>query len=680
MEKIDVNTLVLEISQHMREQGVPIGISEIIDAIMITKNYIILRNENISEDELREILRSVFVKRDEFNEVFEQAWRKTIADRYSNKIIEEMQKQVERSLNYIGLRYNQRFRNLENILSNIHRKRRQRAKEIIALLSQLGFIRRSRKGYYVVNKNEAKNIVNNMVREGYRNLREAYNNIVVNDLQKANSNYIRKNPLRYMYIDLDEKNLEKIETSKLLELGIQAYKNQQFSIAKRIANTLMRRADLLEKIDKRGLAYIKDMTPYPNNLLYQIVLSNPRLAEILLREKQYSRELLRKIAYNLGAMDPEKAEKILSIAIKQKGYELKDEITSMLENIPLQYLPFIPRSFARSLKGSIGRELEYTLYLKEAYRSLLKAVELGSEAYLEYAESLISKADSLKKKYGIRDKRYLRRHEKTLHNLYNIVKNLIEQTSDMSTLEDVLKSTSFDASWHILSSIYNNIENKEIKRRILGIALRLWYRETRLTRTKIVRGKDRGKFPRGTMNVRLTISNIIRFQSNPLVYNIPKRIKITQLAVDISGSMRKYSLWALLTASAFSKYIYRIILFSDKTYVIEKKHTSKLIDILLGSEFKGLTNITQALRTATKDSKVKRLIILSDLKQTIRDEDPVEFILRLYRRGWRIAVIMPPDNNNKAYIKLVENSIPTFIITKPEKAVRTLYKAWRLLH
>ncbi len=676
----NISSLVIELARYMRAHGVPIGISEIIDSITIIENYLLLHGNNINESDLKEIIRSIFVKRESFNEVFEDAWRKILAIRNISKNINELRKQLEYSLNYLGLKYNQKIRSLETSASNMRGRKRYHVRELVASLSQLGFIKRYKKGYKVVNRLEADNIIREIAREGYNNLRDAYIDLTLRKLTRTTRNDIRKNPMKYIYADIDEKKLEKIETSKLLELGVQAYRNHQYKFARKIADILLNRNDLPQKIDRQGFAFIKEVSSSTNNsTLYQLISSNPRLVEVMIRENKHSKETVRKLISYIKKQDPSKLGEILSRIIKLKGYELKNELIEIIREIPLQHLSLIPKSFIKKLDKELRNELEYTIYLGEAYRALMEFLSTGSEAHLEYAESILAKADNIKKTHKFTTREYLLKQEKELYNLLETAKELAENPDSVENIEKFLSRIRFETAWQILSNLYTRSINPEVKRKIFNIALRLWYKETRFTKTRIVKGKEKIKNTHGEMNVRLTLGNIIRFQNNPIVCNRPRNIKSTQLIVDISGSMRKYSLWVLLTASAFSRYIYRMILFSDKSYVIEEKGLHRLIDILLNSEFRGLTNITQALREASMNNKVKRIILLSDLKQTINDEDPLEHILSLYRKGWRIAIIMPPDHNSKAYMRLRENGIPAYIVSEPEKASRVFYQAWRSL-
>ncbi len=675
----NISNLVIELARYMRTHGIPIGISEIIDSITIIENYLLLHDSNINEDDLKEIIKSVFVKRESFNEIFEDAWRRILATRNLSKNVVELHKQLEHSLSYLGLKYNQKIRSLEALTSNMRGRKRRYARELIASLSQLGFIRRYKKGYKVVNRLEADNIIREIAKEGYNNLKDAYTDLTLRKLTKTTRNDIRKNPMKYVYADIDEKKLEKIETSKLLELGVQAYRNNQYKFARKIADILLNRDDLPQKVNRQGFSFIREVSSPNNSTLYQLISYNPRLVEEIIREDKHNGETIRKLINYIKKQDPAKLGEILSRIIKMKGYELKNELIETIREIPLQHLPSIPKSFIKKLDGNTRNEFEYAIYLGEAYRALMEFLSTGSEAHLEYAESILAKANNVKKTYKFMAKEYILKHEKELYNILEAAKELTENPDSIEGIERFLLKIRFETAWQILSNLYKKPARPEVKRKIFNIALRLWYRETRFTKTRIIKGKEKIRNVHGEMNVRLTLGNIIRFQSNPIVCNRPRNIKSTQLIVDISGSMRKYSLWVLLTASAFSRYIYRMILFSDKSYVIRRRSLHKLIDVLLGSEFKGLTNITQALREASMDNKVKRIILLSDLKQTVKDEDPLEYILTLYRKGWRIAIIMPPDHNSNAYVRLRENGIPTYIVSEPEKASRVFYQAWRSL-
>lgn len=167
------------------------------------------------------------------------------------------------------------------------------------------------------------------------------------------------------------------------------------------------------------------------------------------------------------------------------------------------------------------------------------------------------------------------------------------------------------------------------------------------------RGAPRGvarKSPRrGRLAIRETIIKRLRF-SEELVYRSKKRAPRVVALLDVSGSMYRYALWAILSLASISNVTASVVLFSERAsaYKFPKKKLrpllAKYLERWLSEGFRGYTDISGALRTA--DAICERLgcdtiVIFSDLEQTVPGEMPWDVARGLVKRGRRIIAFVP---------------------------------------
>ena len=118
------------------------------------------------------------------------------------------------------------------------------------------------------------------------------------------------------------------------------------------------------------------------------------------------------------------------------------------------------------------------------------------------------------------------------------------------------------------------------------------------------------------------------------------------LVLDKSGSMRPYSVTALLAATSFLGAVDGIVVFDSNVYVFggaKRLPITRLLDTLLGIEFEGYTDASSAIVVASRLFKPGKMVIISDLRQTVASEHSVREALELaVKRGWRVYVLAPP--------------------------------------
>lgn len=190
----------------------------------------------------------------------------------------------------------------------------------------------------------------------------------------------------------------------------------------------------------------------------------------------------------------------------------------------------------------------------------------------------------------------------------------------------------------VVQDLYINTEDVK-ERRALERLL-----ELSLTRTAT--GLHQGKRTTyntagGRLDLRRSELKYIRMASNFMTYRTREKVKSFSLLLDISGSMRPYSSMALAAAALATDSIDLLVLFNDTVKPVKgplKRQT--MIRLLASLRFDGYTNVSQALRAS---ETAKRVVMISDLRQTVRDLEPSETICSFISKGRRLALLAPPS-------------------------------------
>jgi len=226
-------------------------------------------------------------------------------------------------------------------------------------------------------------------------------------------------------------------------------------------------------------------------------------------------------------------------------------------------------------------------------------------------------------------------------------------------------------AFRLLSNLYAS-PDPEVRREAYRLAQRIWHARATLLKSTILR-RWRKTGVRGRVELRETVYRMVRMQQEPLVYRRRRRSPGVVLAVDRSSSMVPYATWAMLTASAFSRNVRRLVLFGEDVEVIEvSRGPRRLVDLLLSARFGGYTNISAAMLEATRDLPPATLVLISDLKQTVQAESPVRVAERLIRSRWRIVVVAPPSRDLVVEEALRERGVRVEVVRAPWETGRRL--------
>lgn len=202
----------------------------------------------------------------------------------------------------------------------------------------------------------------------------------------------------------------------------------------------------------------------------------------------------------------------------------------------------------------------------------------------------------------------------------------------------------------IAFNVWDFISMKGMDNDLISKALKLGY-EILKYNLKGSEYKGKYKFSKiyGKIRVKKTIYNYVRGN-----YEIVKRYREKQLkviaVVDISGSMLRFSMWAIMALSSILPIVKAVVLFSDKTYIskppscFSKPLIINYLRKIFCEGFKGYTNISLALREASRlISGNETIIVFSDLEQTVKDVDPwVEASKIIENKYCRLIIFTPP--------------------------------------
>lgn len=666
--------MLSNIVYNLRSYGVNVSVAEILDAINMIKAYCLVNNINNPDElglnELKYIIKSVFVKRDHVDKYFEEVWRKTTISKQAAKKLFE---QIESGLCKLKLRYGSKFKSIDKVLSKARTKKEKKTLEVIFTnLQRIGVIKKYRRGYFVVDRETAHEIAVNLARKGYSDIEEASKDIAIELLKTIPQYKLSKNIDLYIHGGIERERLSQISTPKLLELGYYVHKKGDKHFLKEIADELKNRV-FVDYITEKHIQFLKDAGLLTDKNILEIIRYKPKL----LRN-------LGNVLKNTGIVDRIIENTNISDLVNTLPHIIDNIDNNILENLierlPITQLHKLPRRILNRIEDEKLRDdLRIAMEVSKIF-NYITSNQIDKdrvEAYKYYAEYILSKIVGATPKTNIGYKALSL--AKKLQ--YAFTLNAIGESYIENILMEIAKNMNFVETWNLLRNLYK-VSDTKWKNKIKRLAYRLWIKQAGNVKSYIYKGWTKSRI-RGRINVRETLLNIIRFKNNPVVYRDRNELKDVNLVVDISGSMDKYSTWVLLTASAFIKNVKRITLFHSDTITIDvqgSRYINLLIDYLLTLEFRGYTDIVKALRETVKGARTRRIILISDLKQTVNsDEDVSDFIINLVSKGWSITVIAPLSADELVLRALNENGIPVYLIDDPLRTPLVFYRVWRSL-
>lgn len=616
IENMDVPEIVTKIAALARERGVKVTLSEEIDGANILLNYAALEGR-LTLNDLILVISSTFAKSEAEKSVVERIVVEFFCGALREKVFLE---NVLRDLKKLDVDFGER-------LSRPLNKMTQEQREAYARLRILGFVKKGRRGYYVIPRSAAEERIR-VLSKSYGDYKSAIGSLIQGSRQAmAVASLLYNNLLSY--IDLDEMSVPKI---------VELYKSiKGREVQRAIAKTLAERLDngwgissrdaasMLEILEKHGLLN--------HRRIAKLLQLDSRLAIQL--SKTYGKEAILGIAASLAREGPDLAAQIAAYALGLKGSERDAFIAAYKRGEELQSSHAIDK-----YKRITGIE-----------QALLRFFESGDEAYLDIVQAELEKITS---QYP--DDRLVKR-------VATEVRAVIE--GDLSVLVGS-KVLSFDTYtvFNMLHHLYTNSRNRRLRLQALYLMQLLWYKTLRRSHGLAVKrytntaDNDRGL----TVNSRESVYNMVRLVEPYIVWRKPLRSRQLILVVDKSASMRQYAFYTLLSAAALAPYVRRVVLFDSNVFVLDRldKYVHKprrLLDIIFSTRFEGYTDISKALEVAVKGLSPQTLVLVSDLKQTVAtNTKPVEVIKACAEKGWVIHIIASSRADLEAYKSLVKEA------------------------
>jgi len=674
----DARTLLLDLVIELRKEGLKVGTSEAIEAYNILKSYAsIVGYEDVNEmniEEIKWVIKSVLVKRSRDEQLFENAWNRLTISKV--KVVESMMKDIEKELKILGLTFNEKIHSTRKLLERGTRTQRERRRKAYSLLKRLGIIRRTKGGTSkVISRDEAYKLLERLVSRGYQSIVDAASSEWINKLQKMSIHKVGDEGIA-MYMDVDFKYLERLDTSKLARLGVEAIKNRNYKLARKAAELIASRLNM--GINVSNINDVLDLLNHFNLLNRQnietVLKSNPRAIQSpIINKSKYLKDIILRLP-------PDRQRIILPYLLR--NMELS-QVVELLDKLPYKALTNISKSSTTHL-GKSSCFIHIITQVAQAYDKALQALTEGAgEAYLDYSEYLLD--SSMRKFKDLITSDYPKELEPLIYKTIELARltttilNSIKSKTPSIAVEALTRRLSFNEALQILQKMYITSDDPNLRRIILHQALRLWFKTKRRIRSNIVIGSKKTQHRTHRLDLKKTIEKLLHWTSQPLIYRDKIRKRKIVLVVDISGSMREYATWTLLAASTFVGSLSRLVLFSKDVNVIEihgRTPINKIIDILLSASFSGLTNISKAIMEASKSIRPQTLILISDLKQTVKNIPPHKVIGHITKNGWQVICITPPDHDESEAKRITDIGGKVHIIEDPAKIPRILSRYW----
>ncbi len=364
-----------------------------------------------------------------------------------------------------------------------------------------------------------------------------------------------------------------------------------------------------------------------------------------------------KILNDLYELPLDERRKIVSkISSNEKYHDLLERLD------PLTLSPLGERSKLRP-------SLRNKALLGYALSNYLNYLITMDQSYLDYSEYILSK---------IREDEL----EPSLRPLYRSLLN--------SDTRDILKYLHrfypLEVLEHISLTVWNSIRTRGFDRELIWRAIKIGYEVLKYSLRGIDDlGRYRFSYSSGRVSIRKTIYNYTRLNYVIVRREREKTMRVVAI-VDVSGSMLKYSTWAILSLSSIISIVKTVILFSDKASITKpprsfSKHlVISYLEKLFSEGFTGYTNISSALRLLNNVAGLNDTAILfSDLEQTIKDVEPWREVERFLRSGSRrLLVFVPPRYRVDVGKKFQEVGAELVVVKQPVEIPKLLKKKLNL--
>ncbi len=649
----DIEELILDIAIGLRSRGYNIGTSEIVESIKIIDSYMAqTRSDNLDINTLAFILSSTFSQEIPENDLVEEIQRNLVKGK-KREYISNLYNEILERINRLNVKPGQHIRK-KQILNERKKHRLDRMKAYFEL-QKLNIIKGPPGKERVASKSEIYRIINHLVNQGYSSINDA---LTRNHGKFSLDDALTQSDAR---IPLSRSDLEKLDNNDLFKLAIAAKRKHYKELYFKVAEEISRRLLSGERIDaNQTLDLLSNTGILTSDHEKKLVALDPSLAS--------SRKIkMESLIQALNDVDPDKAARILSKALKELD---QDKVEHLLSNID-PYLLWDTKKVKLNdddktnlVKAAInaGRSLREALLYAET-RDTGRA-----DASIYYADIALSYLEKTNKRIGNLDKH-------SIIHMINSAKTIIKladgDPSSALQLQFIVNVLGFERSLNLLKNLYNIYKDKDkyVKELIEWNVERLIYRVASKEGLRLLPKYKFYTSKPGRIDLRRSIYNNIRRRDSMFIFKRKLKSNYVSLALDISGSMAYYSAWALGISSLFIRSLDKITLFSHNT--VEVKGPFSLRDIsriLLLAEFKGYTDIYTGLLKAGQ-TKARRIVIVTDLYQTVNSGDPYEAFKSLTKNK-KVLVILPRQHNRELRKELENLKVKIVVSDKPKDAAR----------
>ncbi len=625
----NVLAIVDKIARSAQKQGLRVSVSELVELSKLLTIYAELRQGLLTRDDILFVTCSILCKRPEDKKRVIRVLESMLSQgsEKNNSTMKDILLGIRSDLEKIGATPGSRV--------HLHSSN-EGVQAAYARLQLLGIIRSKGRTKYVLPEKSIKRIAKQLARES-------------NDYRGAVAKAISERKRSDFALSL----AARLGTELPYYLDLNKLGIRELMRIYRYAKSKSLRNHIARVIDKK-LSSLSELSDAEARLLW----------DILSREKALRYESISKlIALNPRLVDFARKrvseEELLDMALGGKGFEreARIEVATRLLRIPLSRKNAVKAFFANKTllrklqRGEVSEEALTALSkIMEARELLLRGLVSGERAYQDYAASELEKARELVN--SIRDEEVLSETRKLYERVYREVSMALSGNS-YAVLKSLVKDLSPAEALKMLNDVANSPDP-----RLRSQALRLMYIIVRRQIGYANQGrrerKDIGS-GYGRISTRHTLLNLVRLKSRPVSVLKYRKLKSIVLVIDKSGSMKDYAIATLLSASALIPLVKRVVFFDENVYVVNtlsRSNIRRLFELVLSTRFSGYTNIISALKEATKGTSVSKLILVSDLEQTIKPysgEDVCEYMRKLRDIGWGIVVLTPTEHYPRCF-------------------------------
>lgn|GEM_PF-6523831 len=601
---LSIEDAAVRVAETLRRRGLAVSQAEVVMLLKLIEAYSSVA-EHVSRSELIELFKSVYAKRSDEEPIVEEVVKHVCGGKHDGEL--GLREALHADMRVIGARAG-------SLLRRSLREMNKQERAAFARLYLVGAIRRSRRGYYVVNASKLDGVARRL-----ESTYGSYSDAVSGMIRQALAAH-RLDVLKLLADDiLDYINLKELTVGELISLyRVAGSRSTRAAVARALADKTLAEpvprslAEEVESILERHKLLSPDHAE-------RLLTAEPRLATRIGRH--IGEDIVLDIASKVANKSPRLAAAIVS---KLFGCREAGSAFELLARM----------GKASQVKNMSTEELGDMATLSQAFESLMNFFLTGNEGYLDAAEFYAERAGSsnLELARSISAAVRAARDGVVGHALELLVDNM-EPFEAMQLLSEAAARG-----------------DERLRRFAVALAYRVLRRAQEATVRQVMKPRLVETYSQGErIDTRKTLFMLVRRTSEPLVWLRRSHTTSLVLVLDKSGSMRRYSFYSLLVASALAPLVERLVVFDERPQVygrhaLRGAKWRRIIDAIVSTRFEGYTDIVAALEAATMSLTPRKLVLVTDMRQTVRrSEEPVRVLERLASRGWKLNIVLPAE-------------------------------------